>query len=110
MQPEKSLAASKNAALQSVTAASRASRSGSIAPLERSAASTLATSSTALFVQTHQWPSRPPVILTVTSSSPRRKVNGVSRSGTMWSSLPVKSVMRRSAPASTTPRITSSVR
>ena len=45
--------------------------------------------STALRVQTDQWPSRPPRKRTVTAAPSRIAANGVTRSRTMWSSLPV---------------------
>ena len=56
---------------------------GGRAALQRSS------SSTAPFVHTDQWPSRPPRKRTVTGAPSRIAANGVTRSRTMWSSLPV---------------------
>src|SRR5262249_38997036 len=82
------LAASKIAALQSVTWASSAKSSADTSFLA-TAAWMRSKSSTARLTHTLQWPSSPPLMRTVRSRPFAATVKGVTRSRMMGSSLPV---------------------
>ena len=88
MQPAKVCATSKKAPLESVTCTALAKRSAGISRPSWYFRSSLY-SSTALRVQTDQWPSKPPTNRFSTTFPSTQKRKGVSRSTTILSSFPV---------------------